>query len=572
MLTKLGLQIQSHTRSGMVALRDFGTHCPVTEMRRRPRMPTSSNTGRPDCSDGQHAEDLGWASTERALSVSQDAKASRSVTVVTEAPRTGGSARERPSWAPLAPVVGAVVLLVVVATTHARTLTEEDSANLARALHHYTVALDQPHAPGYPLVVLAAHAFTWVGSAAGAYVAVAAIAMVGTIFLTYFLGVEMFGRRAGVISVLIVCATPLALYYGDIVSVYPTEALFVTALALLAHRVARGADRISALLLLPVLAIGGGFRPTILFLMLPACIVGVAFGRPRARDLAAGALGAIAIIAAWGVPMIAKSGGWHAYSKASSSLYRSQFSDTSFLYGASLHQVAFNAANAVGATAMVVLPAVIVVVLAFRRGSTTGWLRRPALWVLVASFIPYLATYLVFQLGKPGYVLAVLPIFAVLAGGLVAESRRAVVAATAVAVVFLAGFLILPEWHLPWRLDAFFPTAHAVHVQDQEALGLRRLAASCPRDSCTIVSLPTSQQFWYHDPVSLARWYAPDSRVLSSDDVSANRASLGEVLWVGTAVPHAVVKLANAEPSVGTWAVYRSQPAVTEQIIRQAFG
>lgn len=464
------------------------------------------------------------------------------------------------------------MVLVVVATTHARTLTEEDSANLARALHHYTVALDQPHAPGYPLVVLTAHAFTWLGSVVDAYVAVAAIAMVGTIFLTYFLGVEMFGRRAGVISVLIVAATPLALYYGDIVSVYPTEALFVTAVALLAHRVARSADRTSALLLLPVLAIGGGFRPTILFLMLPACIVGVAFGRPRIRDLVVGAVAAIAIIAAWGVPMIAKSGGWHAYENASKSLYKSQFSDTSILYGASLHQVAFNAANTLGATAMVAVPAIVVVLLAFRRGATTGWLRRPALWILVASLIPYLATYLVFQMGKPGYVLAILPIFAVLAGGLVADSRRAVVAAIAVAVVFLAGFLTLPQWDLPWRLDAFFPTAHAVHVQDQEALGLRRLAGSCPRESCTIVSLPTSRQFWYHDPVSLARWYAPDSRVLSSDDVSANRASLGEVLWVGTAVPHAVVKLANAEPSVGTWAVYRSQPAVTEQIIRQAFG
>jgi len=494
------------------------------------------------------------------------------MTASSESTHTDPIARSHQRWEPIAIVVGVATVIAVVATMHARTLTEEDSIHLARALHHYTVALDQPQAPGYPLVVLIAHAFNWLGSVVSAYLVLAALATVGAVLITYLLGVEMFGRRAGIVAALIVCATPLNLYYGGIVSVYPTEALFVAALALLAHRVARRADRFSALVLLPVLGIAGGFRPTVLVLMLPTCVVGLVLGRPRARDVLVGAIGAVAIVAAWGVPMVAKSGGWHAYWTASQSLYRRQLSITSIFYGASLHEIAFNAAVALGATALVALPAAAVVLLALRRNRSEGALGCPALWILAAWLVPYLATYFAVQLGKPGYVLAILPLLAVLAGGLVAASARAVPIAATVAAILVIAYLVLPQWPLPWRLDAFFPTAHAIHVQDQEAQGLRRLGASCPSDSCTIVSLPTSRRFWFHDPAALASWYAPRSRVLAADDVFADRSSLGEVVWVGTTVPPAIRALAKSDGSIGTWAVYRSQTAVTRQIVRLSFG
>jgi hypothetical protein len=489
-------------------------------------------------------------------------------------PARGDRARVKGSrrWEPLSAVAGTIALVIVFATTRARTLTEEDSANLARALRHYTVAKDQPHAPGYPLVVLVAHAFTWVGSLVGAYEIEAAVATVGTVLTTYLLGRQMFGQRAGIVAALIVCATPLALYYGDIVSVYPTESLLVPVVALLSYRVAIRADHISALLLFPTLAVAGGFRPTILLLMFPACVVGIVFGRPRARSIVLGALAAVAIIAAWAVPMVLKSGGWQAYRHASQALYQRQFSQTSIFYGASLHLAVFNAANALGATAMVALPALIVVVLALSGRRSTAVFQHPTLWITGAWLVPYLVMYLAIQLGKPGYVLAYLPLFAVLAGGLVASSPRAVPVAAVVAGLLLVAFLVLPQWPFPWRLDAFFPTAHAVHVQDEEALGLRSLAATCPAASCTIISLPTSRALWYHDPTALARWYAPHSRVVDSDDVYADRASLREVLWVGTAVPGPVIALATRVGTIGTWTVYRSPDAVTAQIIHQAFG
>jgi 4-amino-4-deoxy-L-arabinose transferase-like glycosyltransferase len=461
---------------------------------------------------------------------------------------------------------GGLVCLVAV-LTRARSLTEEDSINLARALEHYTVARDQPQAPGYPLVVLAAHAFRWIGSPVDAYQVVDVVATVFAIFMTFLLGREMFGRRAGVTAALIVCATPLVLYYASVASVYPTEMFVIPAVAFLAHRVATRADRWSAVLLFPVLALGGGFRPTTLVLMLPACLVGAVVGRPRARDVILGAAAGCAIVAAWAIPMIVKSGGWHAYRAASNALYERQFRATSILYGADLQQVAFNAKNTLGAILMVALPAVLVVLFAYRRNGSAVELGRPSLWILVASIVPYLFIYFVFQFGKPGYALAFVPLFAVLAGGLVANSKRAIPAAGVVAGLLILGYLTLPHWPLPWRLDAFAPTSEAIHVQDQEAFALRNLGTECPAASCTIVSLPGSLRYWYHEPSALAGWYAPASRVVPITDVNTGNAPSGKVLWIGTAVPQAVRDLATPKNPAGSWNIYLSSPAVTTKIL-----
>ncbi len=493
--------------------------------------------------------------------------------------RAGSAAAGR--WIGLAVCgLGAVAVVGVALATHAHTFTDTDSINLARGVQHYTVVTDSPHPPGYPLVVLAAHLFTWTGSILSAYLVVAALAAVATLVATYFLGREMFGPRAGAIASVIVLATPLFLYYADIVAVYLTEAALAAVVALLAHRTARRADAASALLLLPVLAIGGGFRPTMLILMLPTCVVGVVLGRPPARAVIVGLLIAAAIVAAWGIPMVSKSGGWHAYWQASENLYRSQGKRTSLLYGASVHNAVFNVEVALAATFMIALPCAVVVVLAFRRRATGTGARTPAAhvrrrigvparWVLGAWFVPYAFTYFVVQLGKPGYVLAFLPLLAVLTGGLVAASPRALPVVCGVAVVLLVGFLALPQWWLPWRLDAFFPTAHAVRVQDQEAQGLRALGWTCPPATCAIVSLPASNRYWYHDAHSVARWYSGGAMIVPPPSGQAADSALRDstVYWVGYDVPASVRKLATAVTTYGTWSVYRSSPARTRQIL-----
>jgi hypothetical protein len=482
------------------------------------------------------------------------------------------------SRVPVVTCAAAVVCIVaIVFTTHAHTLTETDSINLAKGLQHYSVATQSPHPPGYPLVVLTAHLFTWTGSVLNAYLTVAALAAVATVITTFLLGRELFDDKAGAIAVLAVVATPLFLYYSDIVSVYLTESAMVSVVALLAHRVARRADRLSPFFLFPALAVGAGFRPTMLFLMLPVCVVGIVLGRPRIRPLLAGVAVAIGVVLAWGIPMVSKSGGWHAYSQASSSLYDRQGKATSLLYGAPLHLAAFNVEVALAATTMVAVPAILIVALARRRRSApetndTGdapRVRTAAWWILAAWFVPYAAIYFAVQLGKPGYVLAYLPLFAVAAGGLISPSPRALPIAAGVAVLSVAAFLLVPQWPLPWRLDAFAPTAHGVRVQDQEAEGLAAVGHECPASACVIVSLDDSKKFWYHDPASLVRWYSSGARIVPW----ASAASAGgirahdSVYWVGSVVPPEVSASATYVMSYGTWQVYRSSPGVTKEIL-----
>ena len=93
--------------------------------------------------------------------------------------------------------VGGVVLLVVVqATTRAHTLTEQDSINLVDGLADFNPALHQPHPPGYPLVILAGHALSWLGDSVDALLGVALVASAVALVATYLLGRAMFGRSA----------------------------------------------------------------------------------------------------------------------------------------------------------------------------------------------------------------------------------------------------------------------------------------------------------------------------------------------------------------------------------------
>ena len=93
--------------------------------------------------------------------------------------------------------LAALVLLIVDLISAAHALTEYDSYNLAAGFHDYNPSLDQPHPPGYPLVVLSAHGLGWLGDTIDAYLAFAFIASVIAVVATYALGRAMFGARAG---------------------------------------------------------------------------------------------------------------------------------------------------------------------------------------------------------------------------------------------------------------------------------------------------------------------------------------------------------------------------------------
>ncbi len=466
-------------------------------------------------------------------------------------------------------VVGACAAAVIAvhAAARAATLTETDSVNLGLALRNYDVRLHQPHPPGYPLVVAAAHGLGWLGEPLQAYLAFAVIASVGAVFTTFLLGRELFAARAGAIAALLLVASPLFLYYASIVSVYPGELLFGPLVVLVAYRVARRADEWSAVALAPTLAVAAGFRPTMLGLLLPVCILAVGVGRPPIARLALGVGIGAAIVAIWAIPMLVQSGGLSGYRHANS-LYSRAAHRTSLFHGASLSQARYNALQAIGATLLAAIAALALLAIgAIRRSIEVGDRLR---WVLLALWVlPYLLLYVFVHFGKPGYALAYLPAFAVAAGGAVSRDRIAVPLAALFAVLAVAFFLFVPTFDLPGRLDAyrvpsFIPTADSIRVQDREAQALPSLAGACPRSACTIVSLGTSGELWEHEPWSIARWYAAGSRVVRLSDLHGAAPPGAAVFWVGGRIPATVAQDARHVRNVGLWQAYltRAQPTM----------
>ena len=463
----------------------------------------------------------------------------------------------------------AAAVIGVHALARAATLTETDSINLALGLDDFDVRLHQPHPPGYPLVVAVAQLLGWLGEPVPAYLAVALLASIGAVATTFLLGRELFGARAGSIAALLLVASPLFLYYASIVSVYPTEVLFGPLVVLVAHRVARQADEWSALALAPTLALAAGFRPTALGLLLPVCLVAVALGKPRFRDIAIGAGVGLAIVASWAVPMLLESGGIDGYREASS-LYGRAASFTSILHGASFGEARHNAIRAIAALLLSSLAALLLLAVAAARRSVqvTGRTR----WLLLGAWVlPYLLLYVGVHFGKPGYALVCVPAFAVATAGAVARDKLAMPFAALLAAAGVAFFLFAPTHGLGTRLDryraaAFIPTADSIRIQDEEARALPRIARACPRATCTIVSLGTADELWEHDPWALQRSYSGDARIARLSDLEPG-ALPGHVLWIGGHVPADVAQLGRHVETIGLWEVYETRGETTKRVV-----
>jgi FtsH-binding integral membrane protein len=495
--------------------------------------------------------------------------------------------RSRGAWSParfawLAWSLCLLALGLVFWASRARQPTETDSVNLLLSLRHYDVRLQQPHPPGYPLVVGTVHVLTWAGSGLRGYELFAVLGTLIGLVATARLAALWWGGTAAVLTAAAMVATPLLAYYAAIVSVYPAElALGPLVVLACAHVARRDGDRYAVAL--PVLfALMVGMRPTAGPLMVPVIAAALWYGRPHVAALLAGAAGGAAVGLAWAVPMLAKSGGlngWRAANDAAASHFSHK---TALLFGASLRAAGFNATMAIAGTVAVIVPALAVagVYALFRRRRPEGDRsepdparpadpgRQPAVLLALWS-LPYLVTYLGIHFGKPGYALALLPPAAVATAGWAAcwpggdVGGRGRIAVVGFAAVVLAAWAVLPVLRLPWRTDAFVPTAAAIGQQDHESTGLAALAARCPAPRCTIVSTGSSRRYWFHEPVSLVRDLSAPVRVVPS---SAAVGVTGEVWWVGAAPAPAVAAIASRSPSIGSWQVLHSSSAQTARI------
>jgi hypothetical protein len=335
-----------------------------------------------------------------------------------------------------------------------------DSANFALALDQYNVAFHQPQPPGYPLYVATA----WLvrlalHDANASYVALSIVASgLAVVFLVLAAG-RLYGRTTALLAGVLLATSSVFWSQGEVAYPYAFLACFSALVGWLCVEVqssrfkdqsgSRGDVLVVAIGV--VLGIAAGFRTELLGFLLPGpggvvvpLPVGflvplwlyVALLRPGAwrRKVAALVVGGVAcaaVVVAWYLPMVARSGGWAAYQQATGSYY-TYFIETTSGAGKLLVGLLENMRDVVGflynGVGLALVPMVYFLGRYFAPGRlvTDGRARLVTLWLA-----PPVLFYVTVHIGNPGYVLSFLPAACIYAAeallGLLEDVRQAAV-------------------------------------------------------------------------------------------------------------------------------------------------
>lgn len=151
-----------------------------------------------------------------------------------------------------------------------RMLYHWDSVNFALAVEKFDMLLHQPHPPGFFLYVLLGRLATQlVGDVNAGYVWISVLCSGLGAAAIFYLGKELFGRRAGILTALLFLSSPAVWFHGEIALTYILEAFMVVVLVLLWWLMLREA-RLRWLVLGSIgMGLSGGFRLPAMVLLAP---------------------------------------------------------------------------------------------------------------------------------------------------------------------------------------------------------------------------------------------------------------------------------------------------------------
>ena len=311
-------------------------------------------------------------------------------------------------------ILGLLVVITRLPFT-SKFLYEWDSVNYSLAFENYNILQQQPHPPGYLLYVALGKAVNYIFNDPNtSMIFLSVLFSVLSVILVYFMAKDIFSRKVGIISALLLIFNPFIWFYGEIASIYIFEAFFSILIAYSSYKLFKGDEKfiyISAL----VLGLSGGFRTDILEFMLPLWIFCIWSAGIHYTKIAKCLLTFIVAISLWLVPAVILTGGLESYIHILR--YTSEAASyTSLLFGASIGQQILNTGvciiwSLVGLTVMGIL--ITALFLTYHRenlkSKVISYLKKPLtifflLWI-IPSFLFYFFIYIV----KPGYLLTVLP-------------------------------------------------------------------------------------------------------------------------------------------------------------------
>ena len=315
----------------------------------------------------------------------------------------------------LIPLILGLLVVITRLPFTSKFLYEWDSVNYSLAFENYNILQQQPHPPGYLLYVALGKAVNYIFNDPNtSMIFLSVLFSVLSVILVYFMAKDIFSRKVGIISALLIIFNPFIWFYGEIASIYIFEAFFSILIAYSSYKLFKGNEKfiyISAL----VLGLSGGFRTDILEFMLPLWIFCIWSARIHYTKIAKGMLTFIVAISLWLVPAVILTGGLESYIHLLR--YTSEAASyTSLIFGASIGQQILNTGvciiwSLVGLTLIGIL--ITALFLTYHRENLKSkiiyYLKKPLtifflLWI-IPSFIFYLFIYIM----KPGYLLTVIP-------------------------------------------------------------------------------------------------------------------------------------------------------------------
>ncbi len=284
-----------------------------------------------------------------------------------------------------------------------------DSVNFALGMRRFDPRVYNPHPPGYFLYVLLGRAANLLfHDANAALVAISIAAGCGALYTIYALAYNWFGRSAAAFAGLTFAFSPLAWFHGTVALTYGVEQFFSALAGYFLWRVYSGAERFVVPAAIAV-GLAAGFRPSFLLFLGPLLVFSFVFASGRLS--AVKVFGGVAVfgltLAAWFLPMVLASGGFHAYWSALVSLWRI----------APAKQTVFNSSPAVSLARLISIGAICLLcfgcaaLAAFRRGRGEAAIAPPTkvfIWMWVApGLLFFTLIFLLFV--NSGYLLVISP-------------------------------------------------------------------------------------------------------------------------------------------------------------------
>ena len=189
-----------------------------------------------------------------------------------------------------------------------------DSVQYAIALEQYNITVHQPHPPGYFLYVMMGRLLNLFIQDANITFIVIGILFSGlTVIAVYYLGKDIFNKKAGIIAAAIAITSPNLWFHGEVALTNVVEAFFSTIVAFFCWKIYKGEHKYIWVSVI-AFAVAGGIRQNTMIFLLPLWLFSVK-GVPIRKIISS--LGLLIVCCLfWFFPMVQMTGGWNAYREA----------------------------------------------------------------------------------------------------------------------------------------------------------------------------------------------------------------------------------------------------------------